>query len=323
MKTAIDGDLRDLAWSLWSELGVPGWERHHRDVAVDVEPLILFTAALPSLDARLRGEVAGWCASFDRYISKTRLRNLARDQDERSAAAFYAFADALNRSAGLRWPISTKAGDSVDLQARERPMDRNIGRRSACVSLRLRAVFGVGSRAEVIRTMIAYPDTPLSAPEIAKYVFFARRNVAEALDAFAFAGIVGSLEERRTVRYVLAQPLTDVVGEKPRGFPHWVELFGLLLGLQQLLAQPKPAPVLRALQAQEFLETHAFAIARSNLPGAPALRPGFEVFSQLESWSKQIAHEIATNRGDVLSTPRFRPTLLRVRRSNTSPTRTN
>ena len=30
-----------LAWSLWTELGVPGWSRRHQDWAIDPEPLIL------------------------------------------------------------------------------------------------------------------------------------------------------------------------------------------------------------------------------------------------------------------------------------------
>jgi len=36
----------DTAWSLWTELGVNGSVRHHSDVGVDLEALILATAYL-------------------------------------------------------------------------------------------------------------------------------------------------------------------------------------------------------------------------------------------------------------------------------------
>ncbi len=69
-----------LAWGAWVELGVSGWTDTHSDWAIDPEPLIVFTAFLGDEDARLRDEATDWCVRNWRYVSKTRLKNLVREQ---------------------------------------------------------------------------------------------------------------------------------------------------------------------------------------------------------------------------------------------------
>jgi hypothetical protein len=63
--TRASGVLRDkmidLAWSLWTGLGVPGQIDNHGDCAVDPEPLILFTAGLRDADPR-----CAWTATSSR-----------------------------------------------------------------------------------------------------------------------------------------------------------------------------------------------------------------------------------------------------------------
>src|SRR3954451_22050481 len=66
----------DLLWSLWAEVGVPGWSRRHEDWAIDPEPLIVFTPYLGDGDSRLGGESINWCIRNARYIAATRLRNI-------------------------------------------------------------------------------------------------------------------------------------------------------------------------------------------------------------------------------------------------------
>jgi len=54
LEAEIDGLALDLAWSHWGELGVDGRQRRHDWQAIDLEPLIIFTAAIGNLDSRLR-----------------------------------------------------------------------------------------------------------------------------------------------------------------------------------------------------------------------------------------------------------------------------
>ena len=77
---AFNAAVRDLAleiaWSLWAELGLSGWTRHHADSAVDLEPLIIATPRLGDWDARLLEESFDWCVQNSRFVSAVRLRNM-------------------------------------------------------------------------------------------------------------------------------------------------------------------------------------------------------------------------------------------------------
>jgi len=55
----LDSQLLDLAWSLWTELGVAGHQRKHRQCVILPEELILLTAAIAEEDPRLR-ETSFW-----------------------------------------------------------------------------------------------------------------------------------------------------------------------------------------------------------------------------------------------------------------------
>ena len=66
----------DLGWSLWTELGVPGVIRRHAHVAIDPEPLIVFSPWLLRHDARLQEEVVRWCVAHADRISASRLHGL-------------------------------------------------------------------------------------------------------------------------------------------------------------------------------------------------------------------------------------------------------
>src|SRR5260370_7030789 len=69
--------------SLWAELGVDGAARRHDWQAIDLEPLIIFTAHLGGADSRLRASTIDWCITNARFASAFRLRHLA----ERAGAA--------------------------------------------------------------------------------------------------------------------------------------------------------------------------------------------------------------------------------------------
>jgi hypothetical protein len=68
--------LAALAWSLWAELGVSAWERHHSRWFIDLEALVVYTAWLGDTDARLRDEVTDWCIRFGSWVSASRLIGL-------------------------------------------------------------------------------------------------------------------------------------------------------------------------------------------------------------------------------------------------------
>src|SRR6516165_4421831 len=98
----IKENLAHLAWSLWTEVGVAGLERRHRDFLIGLEELIILTAALSEFDPRLRDEALDWCVQYHRFISPIRLHILAKKYEEYIANPFSTFSATLNATEGMR-----------------------------------------------------------------------------------------------------------------------------------------------------------------------------------------------------------------------------
>jgi DNA-binding transcriptional ArsR family regulator len=255
----------DLCWSLWTELGVPGWQRRHEDVELDLEPLIVFTASIAERDPRLRDEVARWCVSNSRWISATRLRNFTRDD------------------AGAAQELITRrvvpgVPRSPDLS------------RPALLQLRLRGLFGVSARAEIIRLLLREPGAACSASELAPEAGSSKRNIADALEALAMAGLLEAMPIGNRIRYRLSKvtELEGLVGDRPAESPSWMSRFRVLRGMLLLAdATEGVAPIVGAVEAARLLSD---ADGDLRITGArPPQVTGEGLWESFRSWSVDLA----------------------------------
>ena len=216
----------DLAWSLWAELGVSGWQRRHTSHAIDPDLLLLFTSFLGDADPRLRDESTDWCITYGRYVSKTRLKNLLAGEQTTVKEAFGPTAATVNAHSNLRWPGAT-------VPRPFRPTERSAVpdfRRPSLVVLRLRALFGVGARAEIVRAFAADTPAGLSAADLADEAGYTKRNIAEALEVLRMAGLLEAERRRNRLVYRLAdaEGLMGMLGNMPLSFPNWRSVFRIL-----------------------------------------------------------------------------------------------
>lgn len=141
--SAYSDKVRDLVlgtlWSQWAEFGLSGWERHHQDVALDLEALIIGTARLGHRDTRLRTEALDWCVSYGRLASAIRLKRLTDQADPIVQGAVREFSATVNANSHLRWP---GAGSPVRFVATGRSAAPSL-ERPALIQLRLRSLWGV------------------------------------------------------------------------------------------------------------------------------------------------------------------------------------
>lgn len=173
-----------LAWGGWVELGVSGWGATHGSWAVDPEPLIVFTAWLGDRDARLLDEATDWCVRYASRLSKVRLKNLVKAQPEEVQRSFGEFAATVTQHSGVSWPLATTSRRyRVTGKSTLPPLDR-----PSLAWLRLRAVFGLGARTEVLRYFLTNPMATASVAGLAQWTGYAKRNVAEACEALHEAG---------------------------------------------------------------------------------------------------------------------------------------
>ncbi len=221
----------DLAAGAWTELGVSGWNSTHGAWAIDPEPLILFTAWLRDRDPRLRDEATDWCVRNWRHVSRARLRNLIDAHTDLDA--WGEFAGTVTLFSGVAWP---QAGDARSYKVTGRSTLPPLSRPSL-VWLRLRAVFGLGARAEILRCFLAQPDTPFkSVTTLASETGYTKRNVADESEMLERGGLLSHRARGNRFYYSLArrEELEGLIGGLPDIRPNWPRVLNVAQQLVRL-----------------------------------------------------------------------------------------
>ena len=276
------------AWSMWTELGISGWERHHPDEAVDLEPLIQFSARLGPFDYRLLDESLDWCITNSRFASATRLRGLLKQADPDVADAFGDYAATVEAIVPkANWPGQGKARRLVPSGKSQVP---NL-EQPALLQLRLRALFGVASRAEVLRLLLIDVPRGWSAADLARESAFAKVNVAAALDLLELTGVVRVEKAGTQFRYRLGRgpQLAELAGPMPSFQPDWSARFAVMLHLVRLEHDGAAGEgMVRAANLVAVLRQIEKPIARLGLSDLVP-HPGRPEFSQeFDAWSEQL-----------------------------------
>jgi predicted transcriptional regulator len=285
----------ELVWSLWAELGVSSWTRRHELWAVDPEPLILFTAYLSETDRRLRDEAIDWCIRYGEYVSATRLRNLLKDQPAEAKSAFEDFAAVVNAHSAQNWPSTAEApryqpSRRSSLSSFEAP---------ALIVLRLRALFGVAARADILRVIASEPARAFTASELVPEVNYTKRNIDNTLETLKLAGLleVRAVRNQHQYRLTDARRLLGFIGQRPQHFPRWTPMFGFLTAI--LSAAPRIqelGPAVQMVEASRLFRQIAPFVEESGviMPAVPI--SGAEAWSTLMLWAEDLTTRLA--RGD-------------------------
>ena len=288
----IDALALDLAWSLWAELGVDGAARRHDWQAIDLEPLIIFTAHLGGADNRLRASTIDWCITNARFASAFRLRHLSEGAAPDTRAAFGRYSATVRAHAKAPWPGE---GDPLTLFHPERIGSPDL-RRPSLVQLRLRALVGVSARAEVLKLMLADPERPQPASRLAEDAAYGKGSVAQALEMLTMAGIVQVQPQANRLLYRLARPgeLAQTLQWLPSIFPDWRPIFSVVEALTAYAHASVPAAsrlaALQELLQQIDSDLHRLGIAE-HVPRAvvPASVAEFEHWA-LDFMAEQAGH---------------------------------
>jgi hypothetical protein len=252
----VKGLALELAWSLWAELGVSGWRRHHENVAIDLEPLIIATASLGQMDARLLEESLDWCVANTRFVSSVRLRNLLPTFGPETINAFGSYSATVKKHRAVSWPGEGKP-------MRFTPTGRSSApelSRPALLQLRLRAMFGVSARAEIIKRMLPEPTRPFGIAELSMFTAYGKDNLADALDVMRMAGIVAqnvmtTAGNVHVFTLSAAGELENLLGEipAPNGYPYWAARFRVLLLLIDIAVSATADRTVRATEIERLV----------------------------------------------------------------------
>jgi hypothetical protein len=281
----------EFAWRQWAQVGVSanisGFDRW----AIDPEALILFTIAVARRDPRLFDEVLDWFARNRRLLTMQRLRNLSArfPLDPRLVGAVAAWAGEL---ASSQWFKSQREDGGMDEGTRvfdsdilsfigePDPVFREYGyirprvlrsdksrepdvKIPANFSFQLRYLFGPGSRSEVMRILLTFPDGPLDAARISDEAGFAKRNINDTLVSFVDSRVIKarwSGNERHFLAYRNKWATLLEVGPSAEYMPSympWVHLFPACLEIMDWLdrsAQTNDSDYLISSRARNLME---------------------------------------------------------------------
>lgn len=277
--------ILELVWSLWSECGVSGWKRGTVDVAVDIEALILFTAELGDLDARLRDEVTDWCISYGHLVSTVRLKNI-RKVGLGAGPAFDEFAATVNAHASLGWPEGRAGARRVAPSGRS---ELSI-RRPAVVQLRARAVFGIAARAEIL-TLLAIDGAERTATRLSERISFGRRITADAADLLVNAGVLEARDQTVPRGYVLHRraEVRSLLAPLPARVHAWPHVFRVLAAIRNIAeGSIDQTPVVRAVETHKRLLAVDESVLRAGFPHIPTLDGTPATWTQFTGWVDDV-----------------------------------
>ncbi len=286
----LEEAIRDLLWSAWVELGIPGTVRRHDSVALDPEPLVVFTIRLAAGDPRLLGLVYDWCGCHGSWLSVSRIAGIARAAPEYVRNDFARFSSAL-ATEGLHW--RPRADPPLPL-VRDRKAIALPLERPALVALRLRCLAGVSTRAEVLGCLLATGSVHADAARLTPGGV-SRRSVERVLADLEAAGLVVRVGEERRRRYRLREAalVSRLLGSSDLTWVDWRRLLEFASVLREVALNPDPSAKLRRVQAVSA------ASALSTLAGwLPELGPidvsGREdAFERLLSWGTTAVRRFA------------------------------
>ncbi len=286
--------LLDLAWSLWTGLGVSGQIDNHHDHAIDPEPLIIFTSALGDTDPRLRDEATDWCIRYGSLVSGARLKNLLTHENDRVRAGYGELAATVAEHSSLRWPERTTRRKH---RPRERPKIQAFNRASQLV-LRLRGFLGVGARAEILRAFLASPGTAFSAADLAAETSYTKRNVAQALDALRLGDIVQAFPIRNQIHFRMPREREDQLREQliplPEVFVHWPSVLHVLTSAFETMTRfESKSHAVRAVETGALIEKLDDAIRTARLPVPHRSVRGPDFWEEFVSWLLAVTDNLA------------------------------
>jgi hypothetical protein len=277
-----------IAWSLWTELGISGWEQRPPTEAIDLEPLILFTSWLGALDHRLLDECLDWCVTNARFASATRLRSLMKRAEPEVVQAFGDFsATVRSKVPKINWPGQGRVREFTPSRKSQIPQLE----RAALIQLRLRALFGVSARAEVLRLLLIQPPRAWSAADLARESAYAKVNVASTLDLLVLADAVAVKRSGRQFRYRIERgaQLAEFVGGAPAFQPDWTARFSVVLELIRMARDPSTGEGRTgAANRVAVLRRIAEALDRLGLAGTTPVPGGADFAAAFDHWAEQL-----------------------------------
>jgi hypothetical protein len=290
----IDQLLIDLAWSLWTELGVAGIKRNHQNCLIAPEELILLTVIVAELDPRLRDEALDWCTRYHHFISISRLRALVKALGPSVNEPFSVFAATLNSASKAHWPLFAKVTPMKFI-----PSGKSKAPRCELPSLlylRIRSLFGVGARADLITFFLTQEKNDITASD-ATEIGYNKRSLADLLDGFVESGFfnVFTTRNKQSYRFIKRDQMINLLGLSPEIVPSWNNILEVILPLRACIHRiEKKTEGTKITEIRSALMKIEDKLCKLNLPSPPPIESDFSAYwDNFSEWILRMLQSFA------------------------------
>ena len=298
-RSSINRSAVDLTWSLWTELGVPGVIRNHRDCVLDPEPLVVVSPYIAAHDPRLRDQIYLWCRANARWISVSRLQGLLRLYNQETRGAFWDMAKTLRTDGSVKWPANGE-GRPWPSPPDPKPLPMTMNR-PALLRMRLRALCGVGARSDVLCELIARGDGWFSAVDF-EGEGYTKRNMARILADLSDAGYLARRPRRNVVRYKLItqDELHSLLSVQNLRFPKWTSLFHIVILVFELLDHQHASAAVRRVEAHKLREKLLPQCIELALPPPPLTKGEPKSWERVVEWAAEELERLSSGSSQAL-----------------------
>ena len=286
----------EVAWAQWHALGAMIGSRHAARAIVDPEALLLLTLGLEDRERRFRKLLAWWAATGARLESVQRAKNLAGAYPAAVQEGLSQWArQAIERGKDARWrSIAARRGPPLPALPSDVLTPAAVTT-APTLMLRLRYLFGVGIKADVLTYLIGlqHRATIRAVAQATGYHTVAVRRAVEDLVAGRVVRAMASSPASYLVEFEAWAPLLGLP-EAPL-WRHWHPIFAFVLALgapQPRRAVKEDSPYLASSRLRELLEAHRAAFDLNALP-VPDLADKALHGAGLLDWFDQEAENLA------------------------------
>ena len=309
-------NILNFLWRQWSALGVLGEARTEDPWVIDPEPILLFTLEMGRYEPRLFDEVLDWLVVNGTWIDLQRLRGILRGKDETSIKLIGAVAKFLVQEGdgrkwqnvanfcklkmqetpdsheslffskdGKRYPPSPEP-DSFFLscgfnrpEVKIRRLTREVPITSqSTIRFLLRALFGVGSRAECLTYLLTNEGGHPS--EVARAIGLSVRGTQDTLIDLSRSGLILTrVKGKRKIEYWLSHERWweflsrgSITEFKKPIWLDWISLFSALSNVWNALNEMREEGIsdyLRSSRIRDSMETIGSEFLKSGLDIPP------------------------------------------------------
>ena len=250
-ETCLEGIL-NLLWAQWSALGVAGYAQADHSRVVDPEALLALTMSMGRYDARIFDAAIEWSQAHTAFVNVQRLRGIVTQHRFEGVQALSATLETATFKGVKPTPPQMPAKPEPFFLLRDgrpmpvrRPYDvafqhygllrapfasREVTRsfsaeRAACLLLRLRALFGVSARSEIIAYLLTH--TTGQSHEIARHTGYYQKTVYDLLVGMEHSGFVRSVRggRERHFRLVSTELRKAFAGDASVEWPDWALIY--------------------------------------------------------------------------------------------------